>query len=254
MYRKVLLFAGTTEGRQLYGCLRLLQIPSVVYVVTEYGEQLLESGDSAVRIHVGRLEKDQMEAELYRERPELVLDATHPYAVLASRNIREACDSCRIPYLRVIREPQQGGRDEVWVNSMPEAAEWLNRQPDGGILVTTGSKELPELAARIRNRERLVVRILPSTVMLRQCEELGLKGSQLICMQGPFSEEMNYLIMKEKNIAYLLTKESGAAGGFREKLQAAKRAGATAVVIGRPDVESGYTAEQVERLLNGFGG
>ena len=37
MYKKVLLFAGTTEGRQLCEYLMELKIESVVYVATEYG-------------------------------------------------------------------------------------------------------------------------------------------------------------------------------------------------------------------------
>lgn len=35
-------------------------------------------------------------------------------------------------------------------------------------------------------------------------------------MKGPFSEEMNYAMLRETNARILLTKESGAAGGFPE--------------------------------------
>lgn len=48
--------------------------------------------------------------------------------------------------------------------------------------------------------------------------------------------------------------ESGGAGGFAEKLGAARDAGAIAVVIGRPRTEVGLTYnELVERLTRDFG-
>lgn len=249
MYSKVLLFAGTTEGREICRVLEELSIPAVVYVTTEYGEQLLEAENPAVKVRVGKLGEAEMETEFERERPELVIDATHPYAVLASRNIQAVCRERQTSYIRVIRESRDSERAEIHVDTMAEAADWLNTHADGNILVTTGSKELPQLLERIQEKSRLIVRILPNSAMLAACEKLGLKGWQIICMQGPFSEDMNYLLMKERQIRYLLTKESGTQGGFEEKLAAAERAGAKTVVIRRPQEEKGYPAEQIMKLL-----
>ena len=41
---KILLFAGTTEGRNLAEFLEKNQIPTEVCVATQYGETLLEEG------------------------------------------------------------------------------------------------------------------------------------------------------------------------------------------------------------------
>ncbi len=131
---------------------------------------------------------------------------------------------------------------------MKQAAIWLNQQKEGNILVTTGTKSLSELVVAIKDKERLIVRILPNSSMLGFCEELGLLGKQIICMQGPFSEEMNYLIMKEKKIRYLLTKESGVQGGFQEKINAAERLKAITLIIKRPE-ETGYSIEMVKEML-----
>ena len=60
---------------------------------------------------------------------------------------------------------------------------------------------------------------------------------------------MNYAMLKEVDAAFLLTKESGAAGGFPEKLAAAQRAGAAAVIIKRPGQEEGYSVEQGKKIL-----
>ena len=61
-----------------------------------------------------------------------------------------------------------------------------------------------------------------------------LRGRHIIAMQGPFSEEMNLVQLREYGCAYLVTKDGGAAGGFSEKIKAAHRARAAAVVIDRP--------------------
>ena len=59
---------------------------------------------------------------------------------------------------------------------------------------------------------------------------------------------MNYLIMKEKKIRYLLTKESGVQGGFQEKINAAERLKAITLIIKRPE-ETGYSIEMVKEML-----
>ena len=59
-------------------------------------------------------------------------------------------------------------------------------------------------------------------------------------MQGPFSEELNYVMLKHTSAKYMVTKESGKVGGFSEKILAASRASATSIVIGRPMEQEGF--------------
>ena len=67
-------------------------------------------------------------------------------------------------------------------------------------------------------------------------------------MQGPFSAEMNYIQLKEFQCSYMVTKDGGDTGGFKEKVQAAKKAGATAVVIDRPK-DKGMSLEQTKEAV-----
>ena len=68
-------------------------------------------------------------------------------------------------------------------------------------------------------------------------------------MHGPFSRALNAAIMEQYRIRWMVTKDGGAAGGFGEKLDAARDAGAELVVIGRPE-ETGDGLEAVlARLL-----
>ena len=136
---------------------------------------------------------------------------------------------------------------------MEEAAKLLEKM-EGSILVTTGSKELEALRGLPGFAKRIFARILPQPEMVQKCMELGLSGRHIICMQGPFSEEMNYAMLRETNARILLTKESGAAGGFPEKLRGARRAGAAVVVVKRPVEEEGCSVEEVKALLQNGGG
>ena len=83
---------------------------------------------------------------------------------------------------------------------------------------------------------------------IRICRELGYGGRHIIAMQGPFSEEMNYVQLKEFHCSYMVTKDGGDTGGFKEKIQAAKRAGVICVVIDRPE-EKGLSLVQIEEAV-----
>ena len=72
-------------------------------MTTSYGEQLLPSGEN-MEICTGALDRAQMEEKLSSFGPQLVIDATHPYARLATENIRAACGFLNLPYIRVVRE------------------------------------------------------------------------------------------------------------------------------------------------------
>ena len=68
-------------------------------------------------------------------------------------------------------------------------------------------------------------------------------------MQGPFSMELNQAMLAQYQCKYLVTKDSGKAGGFLEKIQAAEACGATVVIIGRPLVEEGLSLRECRHTL-----
>ena len=140
---KVLLFAGTTEGRQVAEFLRRSGIPAVVCTATEYGKDRIRESET-LRVLSERLTADEMADLIRRERIDVVVDATHPYAVLVSENIRTACEMEHTEYLRLLRPSAETETEGTVVASVEEAVKWLSNR-DGRILVTTGSKELAAL-------------------------------------------------------------------------------------------------------------
>lgn len=234
--RKVIIYAGTTEGRCLAEYLLQYGVRVHVCVATAYGESLLKE-DANLTVTHERQDVEAMQKLMENFMPDYIIDATHPYAKEVTLNLQKACESYGMEarYLRLIRTSSKEKKQDpdcVWVSDISEAVEYL-AQTEGKILATTGSKEL-EAYTRIPNyKDRVCVRVLSVKNVVDKCEELGFAGKNLICMQGPFSMELNLAMLRNFQISYLVTKESGSTGGYEEKCEAARRAGVKMVVIGK---------------------
>ncbi len=245
---KVLVFAGTVEGRRITEYLVRAGIAVHVCVATDYGEKLLPKGNE-ITITSKRLSMEEMRTIFVQQGISLVIDATHPYAVLVSQNIKQACLETGKEYMRMLRGSMQDQADHCsYLDSVEEAVQLL-KNTEGNVLLTTGSKELDKFTEIPNYNKRLFARVLSTATVVNACQQLGFEGRNLICMQGPFSEELNYAMLKQIDAKYLITKESGHAGGFMEKLNAASKAGVKTIVIGRPCQEEGVAFEECLRIL-----
>ena len=247
---KILIFGGTTEGRLLAGLLKQNGIPHQISVATDYGA-MIEYEDRETEVLVGRRNEKEISALLREEEYTFVVDATHPFAVKAHEDIKKACENAGTEYLRLKRPASDPAAEAVYVDSPEEAGIRLNRMK-GRLFFMTGAKELSRILPGIEDKTRVFVRVLPEEGSIRKCREAGLLGSQIIAMQGPFSEEMNLAFFRELGISGILTKESGAAGGFDSKLAAAARCHVKAVVLRNPEAgewDKGLTFPEVIKRI-----
>lgn len=234
---RLLIFGGTTEGRVLAERSSALSAEVTVSVATPLGAEEL-AGLAGVRVLTGRLDQVGMEALLPGF--DLCVDATHPYAAEATANIRKACAAAGVPLLRLLRQSSRA-EGAVCVPSCKAAAELLADKP-GNILLTTGSKELSAFDRLDKNR--LYVRLLPTHDGIAACEGLGLPHSHILALQGPFSRKLNEAMLEQYKIRWLVTKDGGQAGGFEEKLAAARATGAELVLVERPP-DAGESLEEI---------
>ena len=86
---KVLVFAGTIEGRSTAEYLAAAGVPVLASVATEYGASLMEPSEF-LQVNSRRLNVEEMTRLMQADGCELVIDATHPYAAEVSANIRSA--------------------------------------------------------------------------------------------------------------------------------------------------------------------
>ena len=120
-------FAGTTEGRRLVEFLAGQPVKVCACVATEYGETLIPQADN-VEVRAGRLDREGMKKLFSERRFDAVIDATHPFAIVASDTIAEACADVGVEYLRLNRDGGGADDEAVVVSSIAEAAAFLNRQ------------------------------------------------------------------------------------------------------------------------------
>lgn len=258
---KAIVFAGTTEGCEICDFLARNKIRVCACVATEYGSKSLKENEY-LHVMAGRLSEDEMVELFEKEKPELVLDATHPYAREVTSNIVAACvrvnsevsdQQGKPAYVRVLRAGGGRQKQAIYVDSTEDAVEYL-KNTVGNILLTTGSKELAQFTKLPDYENRIYARVLSLVSVMETCREYGIEGKHLIGMQGPFSKEMNVAMLRQYDCRYLVTKDSGKAGGFPEKIEAADACGVIPVIIGRPSEDTGISCgECKKRLAKQFG-
>lgn len=245
--RKICVFAGTTEGRKLIELLQGRGVQIAACAATEYGGDLVK-GLEEVSVHIGRMNAEEMVDFFAAGQFELVVDATHPYADLATENIRSACEQTNTEYFRLQRESGAENADGVWVSDVSACVEYL-KNTKGNVFLTTGSKDLPLFCEDEALRERIYARVLPMQSSLDICTACGIARERIIAMQGPFDEELNAAMFRTANAKYIVTKDTGSAGGYADKIRAAQKIGAQAVIIGRPQQVEGREFEELAELL-----
>lgn len=246
---KILIFAGTTEGRMLAERLSAHDIKCIVCVATEYGNELMPDL-RGVQKRVGRLSTDDMTEIMQAQQIDITVDATHPFATIVSENIRHACKQADVRYIRLKRQTASLPEyDNVRVFKDNKACAKALANTSGNILLTTGSKELDIYCRDESVRNRLYVRVLPGEESISICNKAGIARKNIIAMQGPFSQQLNEALIRQFDIKYLITKESGKAGGLDEKLLAARACSIDAYLIGSPDHSEGVSLEQVLKEL-----
>ncbi len=246
--KSTVIFSGTTEGRLLAESFAAAGEPVTVCVATEYGKDVMKP-NPLVEVHVGRLDEQEMEQFLNERKTEVVFDATHPYAVIVSKNLKQAAAALGIEYKRLERDTDSHTSDaNVTYVKNTAAAVRILKASESRIFLTTGSKELKDFAGL---RERLYVRVLPSIEALELCEQAGIEKSHIIAEQGPFTYEENLALLKRFDIGVLVTKASGRAGGYDEKIRAAKAAGIPVITIER-SIAFGIIEKSAEEPVDAY--
>ena len=243
---KIVIFGGTSEGRELSNELAKAGADVLVSVASEVGVE--EQGAAeGVAVEWGVKDEDGIRGMI--RGADLVIDATHPFAVVVTDNIRNAAEKEDVERLRLLRGEsaaaagKDGAQADIRYAKDPQDAARLAAETGGRVLLTTGSKDLGIYAAAI-DPEMLYPRVLPLVASIEACEEAGIPHRNIIAVQGPFSEELNKAVIRDYRTEVMVTKDSGAAGGFPEKIRAAQECRIPVIVIMRPE-EEGLSFDEI---------
>lgn len=247
----ILVLGGTSDSLEI--CSELNKIFNLKYtlsVTTEYGKEL--ANGYARNVILGKLTKEDMVKFIKDNNVTQIIDATHPYAIEVSKNAIECSKEVDIEYIRYERKSlleRMNYENIKIVDTIEEACEVANQKMHNNIFIGTGSKNLNKYVELIQNK-KLIARVLPTSDVIKSCEDLGLNGDNIIAMKGPFSKTINIEMYKQYKIDLVITKESGVAGGFLEKVDAAEFLNIPVVIIRRETMEYPKVINDVRDIRN----
>lgn len=233
---------------------------------TSYGADIAKKA-GANEVISKPLTSDELVDLIKKKDVDLLIDATHPYAVQATVNAIYSAKKTSIKYLRYERPSldYSSVKGVHPVKSFKEACEValeilkddLNFSDKEGIVKS--GKKIMHLAgvSTIKTvlesvpKDQLVARVLPNNTSIGQCQELGLSGENIVAMQGVFSKEFNKSLMKEYNAGVIISKESGHTGGVPDKIEAALELDLEVILVIRPEIQE-LEKESVVNSLEEF--
>jgi precorrin-6A/cobalt-precorrin-6A reductase len=171
---------------------------------------------------------DGLAGWLCEKRTEAVIDATHPFATIISRNAVAACRAAGVPLLALRRPPWRAVAGDRWteVATIQEAVRALGSTPRS-VLVTVGRLELrhfttaPEHHYVVRTIEPIADALpVPNLVTIRD--------------SGPFDAARERELMEREAIELLVTKNSGGDATYG-KIVAARELGVPVIMVARPE-------------------
>ena len=234
----ILVFGGTTEGRQAAQVLE--EAGNVYYYSTKRGEQQLTLHHG---MHVdGAMDEETMTAFVNEHGIRLIVDAAHPFASQLHQTIASVASKLTIPVIRYERIYPPRDPDITWIDEYGQVPTDIHT-----LLATTGVQSISRLKWLEAKGVKVIYRILNRESSILLAHQQGISDEQL-CYY-PETPEADAMLMKE----------SGLSGGFAEKVEEARQHGMKIIVIKRPLLHFKHCVNgphglrrDVERLLPEF--
>ena len=245
----IFVIAGTEDGRELAGFLLNNGFEVTASVVSSYGKALL-SRYEGIKVNDKKLDANELVELILNGDIEVLVDASHPYAVNVSQNAMTACHKANIPYIRYERESLPLTYEKIFHVEDYETAAIKAAELGKNIFLTTGSRNLKIFVESPALKDcNLIARILPTAEVLTECENLGFNPKNIVAMQGPFSKELNIEMFKHYKEDVIVSKDSGQIGGVDTKLTAAEELRLPVVLIDRPKLNYDNVAYTFANVL-----
>ncbi|MET3130656.1 precorrin-6x reductase [Oxalobacteraceae bacterium GrIS 1.11] len=249
----VWVFSGTSDGNALAAQLATpcasRRHPVVVSAATEYGGAVALKDCPGVTVWAGRQGVEARRQALGGSRARVLVDATHPYASNMSEQLIGLSRELNIPYLRYERAGQFAPQDGQLCAS-PQAAAERAMALGQRIFLATGSKDLASFLQMPGAADKQwFLRLTAEPDLIERAIALGVPRERICAMQGPFSEAFNTALWRDWQIDCVVTKDSGGAGGYRAKADAARALDIPLLVIARPQPDYPQVATDVDAVL-----
>jgi precorrin-6A/cobalt-precorrin-6A reductase len=242
---RILIMGGTSESIAIIKFIKNTY-PSIYVLTTtttEHGSEIAK--EAGANDTVSRSKNNNELTDFIKKYSiNLLIDATHPFAVNGTKTGIESSKSSNIKYIRFERPALnlktlklKHYQNIYMVQSFDEAGKLIKHKwKDENILHLGGISTTKDIMKHVY-KEKLYIRILPLPSSIEKAIKLGLEWRNIIAMGGIFSKNFNKELMNEFNISTIITKESGVEGGVPEKILAADELGIAIILVNRPKVE-----------------
>ncbi len=246
----VWVFSGTSDGNALASKLSETGYHIIVSTATEYGREIVSECLPGITVRSGRMGVEARRREFVNSGARAIVDATHPFATAISSQLMQLAEEIKIPYLRYERPPAISSYPAVFCKTVREAAaESIAR--GSRIFLATGAKELPVfLKHEGASRCRVVCADNAGTRFPGTRAEPWSASGEHLRDAGSILKEFDEVLWRNWRIDCVVTKESGEAGGFLAKAEAAYLLGIPAIVVERPQVDYPIVANDFETVVN----
>ena len=250
-YKNVWILSGTSDGPVIAN--RLLELNYSVFAsVLTYkaGQAYIEN--PKLHIITGKLNnKDQIINFINKNKITCVVDATHPFALIISKNLNNACKEIKIPLLLFERKSLVNNTNNFfYINDLKD----INNVDNKNILLAIGSRSLNDTANYYMNcKANVFTRVLPTYESITKAFGSCIKNSNIAILEP---SKNNKRILEKKlcdfwEIDYVLCRESGSysqknwesiVSGSKMKL----------FLVKRPKVKNdySYSFDQYHNLIN----
>lgn len=237
MHKNIMVMAGTRDAANIIKKLKSMgKFNIIATTTTQYGAQIVLSAGADEALS-DKMDENELVDLIKKKEIETLIDATHPFAVLATKNAIRSTEICGINYIRFERPREDIINNSLIhrVSSFKEAALKADSLKNGNVLHLAGVETLSYIINKI-DKDRIFARVLPSVYSIQKCLNMGLKQENIIAMQGIFSERFNKALMEEYDISLIITKESGKTGGTLSKINAALDLEIPVVMVTPPEI------------------
>lgn len=242
----ILVLGGTSDSLVICDYLNKKNKEFILSVTTDYGRQI--SHKFANKIHLGKMNFNDMCEFIDNNKIQHIIDCTHPYAAEVSKNGMKASVKMNVKYVRYERKNSDiENNPRIYKVDSIETACKVANEIGKKIFLATGSKNLSQFVNELKDKE-IIARILPTSEVIKSCEEMGLKAHNIVGMKGPFTYDMNKSIYSFYNTDCVITKESGKEGGFIEKINSALDLDINIIVITRPTMDYANVINDISEL------
>ena len=238
------IIAGTSEAREIINRIKDLN-SYIATVATEEGKKIISS--TSDKVMVGRMDYGQMKNFVETKKISLIVDLSHPYADIVSKNAKELSDKENIKYIRYIREKTKVSSKAIYLKGYKKAYEYLSKVK-GTVFFTTGSKNISDFE-KIKGDNRFIYRVLPALSSIKTCNDENISLKNILATLGPFSMEYNKMMFSEYKADYVIMKDSGKKVGTLEKIKACEELNISPIVIEREDEEGIKNLDEIEAII-----